>query len=129
MKRHPQLQQLSREHHDALKLARAARLAAESGLPSQIGTLAERVVSRFATELDPHFCIEEQGILVILAQAGQHELVLRTQHEHAQLRRLAAALANPDVATLLAFAELLAAHVRFEERVLFEVAQQAMTTA
>lgn len=129
MKRHPQLQQLSREHHDALKLARAARLAAESGLSSQVNTLAERVASRFAAELDPHFCIEEQGILVVLAQAGQHELVLRTQDEHAQLRRLAAALAAPDAATLLAFAELLAAHVRFEERELFEVAQQAMTIA
>ena len=85
--------------------------------------LAQRVVQTFAAELDPHFCVEEQGILVLLAQAGQHDLVARTLADHTELRRLARALATPDADTLLRFAELLGTHVRFEEREVFEAAQ------
>ena len=123
MKRHPELLQLSREHYGALKLARDARRAAESEEASAVRALAQRVVQTFAAELDPHFCVEEQGILVLLAQAGQHDLVARTLADHTELRRLAKALATPDADTLLRFAELLGTHARFEEREVFEAAQ------
>ena len=131
MKRHPDLLQLSREHHGALKLARDARRAAASGDASEMAALAQRVAQVFPVELDPHFCIEEQGILLLLAQAGQHALVARTLADHAELRRLALALATPDADTLLRFADLLGAHVRFEEREVFEAAQavRALDTA
>ena len=131
MKRHPDLLQLSREHHGALKLARDARCAAASGDAREIAALAQRVVQVFPVELDPHFCVEEQGILLLLAQAGQHELVARTLADHAELRRLTLALATPDADTLLHFADLLGAHVRFEEREVFEAAQavRALDTA
>ena len=126
MKRHPQLQELSREHHGALKLARDARQAAESGEAGEVTWLAKRVVRLFAAELDPHFRVEEQGILMALTQVGEHELVQRTRSEHAELRRLVTLLSKPDAATLLRFADLLATHVRFEERELFEAAQNEM---
>ena len=129
MKRHPDLLQLSREHYGALKLARDARRAAESGDVREVAALAQRVVQVFAAELDPHFCVEEQGILVLLAQAGTHELAARTRADHAELRRLAKSLATPDADTLLRFADLLSAHVRFEEREVFEAAQEAMATS
>ena len=131
MKRHPDLLQLSREHHGALKLARDARRAAASGDASEMAALAQRVAQVFPVELDPHFCIEEQGILLLLAQAGQHALVARTLAEHAELRRLAQALATPDANSLLRFGDLLGAHVRFEEREVFEAAQavRALDTA
>ncbi|MGB4911777.1 MAG: hemerythrin domain-containing protein [Candidatus Dechloromonas phosphoritropha] len=129
MKRHPRLQDLSREHYSALKLARAARQAAESGEMDAMTTLAQRVVRLFATELDPHFRVEEQGILVALARAGENELVERTLSEHAELRRLNMLLSHPDAATLLRFADLLTAHVRFEERELFEAAQHQMAAS
>ena len=131
MKRHPDLLQLSREHHGALKLARDARRAAASGDAREIAALAQRVVQVFPVELDPHFCIEEQGILVLLARAGQHALVARTLADHAELRRLAEVLATPDADSLLRFADLLGAHVRFEEREVFEAAQavRALDTA
>ena len=128
MKRHPDLLQLSREHYGALKLARDARRAAASGDASEIAALAQRVVQVFPVELDPHFCVEEQGILLLLAQAGQHVLVARTLADHAELRRLAQALATPDADSLLRFADLLGAHVRFEEREVFEVAQASLDT-
>ena len=128
MKRHPDLLQLSREHHGALKLARGAGRAAASGDAREVAALAQRVVQVFPVELDPHFCVEEQGILLLLAQAGQHELVARTLADHAELRRLALALATPDADTLLHFADLLGAHVRFEEREVFEAAQASLDT-
>lgn len=127
MKRHPQLLQLSREHYGALKLARDAQRAAVSGEASEVSALAQRVVSLFSAELDPHFRVEEQGVLLLLAQAGKHELVERTLADHAELRRLARLLTNPDADTLLRFADLLTAHVRFEEREVFEMAQAEMT--
>lgn len=123
MKRHLDLLQLSREHYGALKLARDARRAAESGKPGDVAALAQRVVQTFAGELDPHFHVEEQGILVLLAQAGEHGLVARTLADHAELRRLAGALSQPAADTLMRFAELLGAHVRFEEREVFDAAQ------
>lgn len=129
MKRHSRLLELSREHHGALKLARDAQRAAQSGEPARVATLARRVVDLFGTELDPHFKVEEQGILVLLAQAGEPALVQRTLQDHAELRRLAAALTQPAADTLLRFADLLAAHVRFEERELFEAAQAHLDTA
>ena len=89
-------------------------------------TFAQRAVRLFASELDPHFRVEEQGILVALARVGENELVQRTLSEHAELRRLAILLSRPDAVTLLRFADLLAAHVRFEERELFEAAQHQM---
>lgn len=127
MKRHPELLQLSREHHGALKLARDARRAAGSGEPGAAAALAQRVVQVFPVELDPHFCVEEQGILAHLAQAGRHELVERTRADHTELRRLVRVLATPDAEALLRFADLLAAHVRFEEREVFAAAQAGLT--
>ena len=135
MKRHPQLQDLSREHHGALKLARAARQAAESGNAGNVAALARRVVDRFATELDPHFCVEESGILVALERAGETTLVQRTLKEHAELRALAStfstaeAAESTEAAMLSRFGDLLASHVRFEERELFEAAQSLMAAA
>jgi hemerythrin-like domain-containing protein len=123
MKRHPELLTLSREHHAALKLARHARLAAESGASPEIARLARQAVDTFARELEPHFQTEEADLLPLLQRAGQHALVERTLDDHRRLRQLGQQLNEPDAATLLAFAELLAEHVRFEERELFETAQ------
>jgi hypothetical protein len=128
MKRHPDLLQLSREHYGALKLARDARRTAASGDAREVAALAQRVVQVFPVELDPHFCVEEQGILLLLAQAGQHALVARTLADHAELRRLVQVLATPDADSLLHFADLLGAHVRFEEREVFEAAQASLDT-
>lgn len=123
MKRHPALQDLSREHYEALKLARDGKSAALAGDAATVAAFAAHVVRRFAQELEPHFREEETDLLPFLADAGESELVRRTLAEHAELRALAAALRQPDAATLQRFSELLAAHVRFEERTLFETAQ------
>lgn len=124
MRRHQQLQDLSREHHTALQLALRAKRAAQSGDTAQIAASAAVCVEAFSVELDPHFVIEENELLPALAQHGEHDLVRRTLADHEQLRSLVVQLAQPDAATLHSFAELLNSHVRFEERELFEVAQR-----
>ncbi|WP_313953772.1 hemerythrin domain-containing protein [Accumulibacter sp.] len=126
MKRHQTLQDLSREHHTALKLALAARRAATSGSPREILASATACAEVFASHLEPHFVVEETMLLPAMAQAGEGALVERTLNEHLALRQLVSQLAVGDAATLLNFADLLSAHVRFEERELFEVAQASL---
>ena len=126
MKRHPELLNLSREHYAALKLARDARRAAESGDSVAICQLSQRVVDTFANELDPHFRHEEEGVFPYLAQSGRDDLVQQALSDHAALRALASTLHVPQASALLRFAELMAAHVRFEERELFETAQSLL---
>ena len=126
MKRHTALLQLSREHHTALKLARQARFAFDAGLEEAVTQAARVVREAFAEELEPHFRAEEEDLLPALAAAGAADLVRRTLDEHAELRDLNRRLAEPDVDTLGRFAALLNEHVRFEERELFEAAQQLL---
>ena len=123
MQRHEWLQDLSREHHLALRLALAARRAVAAGDPAQVRAAAKRCADAFGSELEPHFVREECDVLPRLAQAGAAALVERTLSEHDEMRRLAARLDRADPATLERFGALLDAHVRFEERELFEAAQ------
>ena len=121
MKRHQKLQNLSREHHGALQLALRAKRAAMSGDLTQIKVMATSCIAAFRAELDPHFVVEENTLLPLLASVGEDKLVTRVECDHAELRRLSVQLQQADVKTLLGFAELLNSHVRFEERELFVV--------
>lgn len=121
MKRHRKLQDLSREHHHALQLALQARRAATSGEPATIKATAAACRAAFSSELDPHFSVEENTLLPLLVAAGEHGLVEHMMSDHTELRRLSVQLQQPGAATMLAFAERLASHVRFEERELFVV--------
>lgn len=123
MKRHAALQQLSREHHPALKLARLARFAADSGSPAAVAEAAAKVSENFPAQLEPHFQSEERDLLPALAGHGCQGEVDRVLAEHRELRQLASRLNQPDAASLARFGNLLHDHVRFEERELFETAQ------
>lgn len=125
MKRHAALRKLSSDHHHALVLAKRAETA--SGDDAGIAEFWHEVQRSFREQLEPHFCEEEAHLLPALAQAGENALVERTLAEHAAMRRLIAA--KPSTETLAAFAELLHAHVRFEERELFEAAQRRLSEA
>lgn len=129
MKRHAALLQLSREHHIALKLARLARFAADSGHALAIAEAAEKIVGIFANEIEPHFQAEESVLLPALSAAGAGELVDRVLAEHAELRDLNRHFDEADSASLARFATLLHDHVRFEERELFETAQDLLYPA
>lgn len=121
MKRHPKLQNLSREHHGALQLALKAKRAAMSGDQTQIDAMAAICVTAFYAELEPHFVAEENTFLPLLQATGEDRLVAQLERDHKELRRLSVQLQQPDAKTLLGFADLLNSHVRFEEREMFVV--------
>lgn len=123
MKRHPALRGLSSEHHRALVLATRAQRAT----PDEAATraLAAEAAHLFASELEAHFLQEETGLLAELEAAGCETAVRRTQAEHAELRQLAGQL-NVSLATLPHFGERLAAHIRYEERELFPLAEATL---
>ena len=135
MKRGTALIALSREHHIALVLAKQAqRLGMQSeqeqGASSEIANFMRTLRSRFSNELEPHFCLEETYLLNELDALSLHDhaqetiqkaqqLAQRTRDEHDALRHLTQRIAHQDFSSLGPWGELLAAHVRFEERELF----------
>lgn len=128
MRRSPALRSLSSEHHQALVLAKHVRRLACYGDTDQMMAGCRQLRERFAADLDPHFRTEEEKLLPLLAAAGEEALVERTYREHRDLYGLVAAVAcHPCRDLMLAFSELLEGHVRFEERILFETAQEKLS--
>jgi hypothetical protein len=123
MKRSPALQPLSREHHAALKLAKACERAVASGEAAQMDETCQRVGEAFAAELEPHFLFEERELL----PAAPTVLAERTLADHARLRELAGSLRQHcDAGILRGFGECLVSHVRFEERELFPAIEKTL---
>lgn len=126
MKRCPELQNLSREHHTALKLAVHMKRAVASNDESEIDAACEQARAIFNKELLPHFREEELRLLPSMEAAGASAVVARTLIEHRALQRLVREMEIPDPDTLLRFAELMAEHVRFEEQQLFPAAEELL---
>ena len=132
MRRHPALAPLSRDHHGALVEAAAARRAAGADAPGRLEA-GLRFGAFFAGHSVPHFRAEEEDLFPLLATDGggdPPEPLVRALLQHVQLHalagRIAAAVADGAVpGDLLQDAgELLEAHVRLEERVLFPLIEQ-----
>lgn len=110
MKRHPALQAFSREHHHALSLSNRIRNHPEQDHQADIQALRD--------ELLQHFIEEENMLSQYWSLLAKPTLKQRFEEDHAQLRQL---LQPPYRAFELA--EVLMAHVRFEERELFTALQ------
>ncbi len=121
MKRVEELRVLSSDHHRGLVLAKKAQQAAGSGLSAEVAWAD--LEAAFKRELEPHFQIEEQTLIEPLRALGEDALVDQLTREHAQLRACFAADWPRGYAALKRFGDLLKAHIRFEERELFEVVQ------
>jgi hemerythrin-like domain-containing protein len=122
LKRHKALQPLSREHHYGLLLGWKIRTGFAKGIA------VERMKGYadwfFQQHLAAHFDLEEKHVFPLLGM--DHPMVLQAMHEHAQLRQLFAAA--DDLSYQLSQIEaLLEAHIRFEERVLFQEIQNVAT--
>lgn len=122
MKRDRNLRDLSSDHHQALTLVRSIFKAHKTNTNNQ--QIIDQVRFEFKNKLSPHFIIEEQVILPELEKAGEIVLVNKTLDDHIHLRYLISHLNEPDA--LIEFAESLKAHIRFEEKVLFEVCQDIL---
>ncbi len=126
MKRVPELRALSNDHHRGLVLARKAK---KSGTESDL-SLRDMWVSielYFKTDLEPHFQIEELHIGSNLEAAGESGMAKRLYEEHDALRRFIHSKSERTSSNLQKFGELLEEHIRFEERELFEVAQNNLS--
>jgi hemerythrin-like domain-containing protein len=130
MRRHSSLAFLSREHQRGLAVALQLRRATVETAPA-----AEAAFLSFWDEEDQqHFRAEEELLLPAAARrlAPAHEAIVRVLVEHVDLRRRAAELARAAVAELedlQALGERLEQHIRYEERVLFPLVEEALPSA
>lgn len=117
MRRAPLLVPFSREHHTTLKLVRHIRALAP-GAPVPAALTQE--YAGHLPDMARHFAEEEALLLPRLTRPGDaagRALADRLLDEHGALRRLLAGAPDPE--TLARLADLLEAHIRFEERELF----------
>lgn len=137
MKRHPALRALSSDHHQGLvqarRLAQAAQ-AATAGAPEADRRVAQAFLGFWAAHTRRHFREEEEVLLPAFARYGDPAAapVVRLLVEHVHIRRLVADLQRqvdtgpPELATMQAIGELLRAHIRHEEDVVFPLLEQIM---
>lgn len=124
LKRAPELQPLSHDHHHGLQLCWKIRTGFSKQIePERIKIYADWF---FKTHLKPHFELEEKHIFSILDT--DNELIKRALAEHRRLKRLFKQTFDLEK-TLGLIEEELEAHIRFEERILFGEIQKMATTA
>jgi len=127
MKRHPVLRSLSRDHHQALVIAR--RLENVEG--GDAIAARDAFLEFFNSSGEPHFRIEEDTVLPALANAGGGEdpVISRVLYDHAEIRlhalRLRSGLVS--VRTQRRLGALLAGHVRLEEQELFPAIEATLS--
>lgn len=122
MKRTKELEWLARQHHTALVLARSVQRV-DPGDSEAVAAAIAQVLRNFDGELDAHFRFEEERLLPALESVGEGERVRHTLVDHAGLRDLVARLRTGEATSLKPYGELLNAHIRFEDRDLFVVAE------
>jgi hemerythrin-like domain-containing protein len=127
MKRHPDLQSLSRDHHHALVVAQRLKHVDDKDAVAVRAAFLE--FWRRHGQL--HFRVEEEVLLPGFAGAGGAEDpgVARVLRDHAEIRLRALQLHGKatSVEVQRELGELLAAHVRFEEGVLFPAIEAALS--
>ena len=124
MKRAAALIALSREHHEALVLARRA---CEPERPqSEPAQLREHLLQRWAAHFEPHFATEEEVLFPALDQAGCAEAAAQARAHHARLRALIERLRGGDLACLPEWGDAMREHVQWEERQLFPLAEKVL---
>lgn len=119
MPRSGALLSLSRDHHTALVLARAARKAVENADPTACEEVLVKIEEHWRSVMASHFAQEEQLLQAMKNQLAM-ETISRILSDHALLRGLIVESSTREpLARLQQLGDLLASHVRFEERVLF----------
>ncbi|MEK6480966.1 hemerythrin domain-containing protein [Catalinimonas sp. 4WD22] len=119
MKRNINLQPISREHHHSLLLCWKIRTGLRKNIA--LDRIKKYADWFFENHILPHFEIEEKYIFPILD--NENELVKKALAEHRRLIRL---FENDEEVekSLSRIEEELEAHIRFEERILFNEIQK-----
>lgn len=118
IKRSEFLKPISREHHHGLLLCWKIRAGLKKGIePERIKLYLNWFWKNY---LNQHFEIEEKYIFPVLG--SNHDLVKKALAEHRRLKRLFES-STDILKNLSMIEEELDAHIRFEERVLFNEIQ------
>lgn len=129
MKRHPALQQLSRDHHHALVVAQRLKRADAAVAPDACRTF----LSYWEDDGRRHFRQEEEILLPACAAYMDvtQPVVAGVLTDHIQIRHLADQLGAEEVPVELLhdLGRRLDQHIRKEERELFPLIEQAMPEA
>ena len=138
IQRHAALAPFSRDHHLALQLARGIQVGGSHHLRDQLPGdpkgLVAHVQRVFAEEIEPHFVAEETVLLPAIAgRAADLDAVAReVVTEHDEMRSMIHQLTRNDLPPdtvneiLNQLGRLLEAHVRKEERALYEKIQAVL---
>lgn len=124
IKRHIALQPLSRQHHFGLLFSWKLRKGFHKNI--EIERLQEYAKWFYKHEIEPHFSDEEKYVFPILET--DNELIERALKEHRRIKRLFHDTEDPEK-SLHRLEEELDAHIRFEERILFNEIQKVATEA
>ncbi len=122
LKRHAALQPLSRQHHFGLLFSWKIRKGFAKNI--DIDRLQKYANWFYETEIEPHFDDEEKYVFPIMEP--NNELVERALKEHRRIKRLFNDTEDPNK-SLHQLEEELDAHIRFEERILFNEIQKVAT--
>lgn len=126
MQRSPELQPLSRQHNQALLLAREARRSGAGGDPQAVAAAWRRLKAAHPGELEPHFAQEEALLFPHLREHGRGDLADRLQREHDAVRRTLARTTDLSAQRLRVLGEILEHHVRSEEREAFPFLERVL---
>ena len=127
MIRHTKLQPLSRQHHDEL----LACLLLKKGIKKEadLPTLQAFTRQFWNDDLRHHVKAEESGLVPLLlanASLKQYALVLHNDHELLETIFERSQNGHLSYRMLELFADTLEEHIRFEERVVFNVMQEVL---
>jgi iron-sulfur cluster repair protein YtfE (RIC family) len=137
VKRHESLVPLSREHHHGLALCLGIHREIGNHIEDRawLKKNAEKAADFFATDLRAHFKAEEEIVFpAMIAMKEAVATIAQLIDEHRHLNELALQLRTTPpgetAASLLQeFADLLEAHIRCEERVLFPIYERNIASS
>ena len=127
---------LSREHTQALMLALRIERELPTASDQHLARLYADLIGFWSAGLLPHFHAESECLLARLLRHRDDDdpQLRRLQTDHLRLEALVATMCdedgvNPRREALAAFGKRLREHVRWEERELFEAAEEALSEA
>ena len=122
MKRNENIVLLSRDHHFGLLHAWKIKQGLKKGVALE--RIATYIIFHWQHNQEAHFLEEEKFLFPYI----KHELRDQALKEHEQIRQMIEQCATaPTEALLTDYAELLTAHIRYEERVLFPYMEENLS--
>jgi hemerythrin-like domain-containing protein len=138
MKRTPGLRTLSEDHHHGLVQARQLRRATEADEADSVEAAVKGFLDFWQKDAAPHFRKEEEVLLPVMARYGgdlSRRPLVEMLEDHARIRGLVMQLSDEAIGgnvrtdTLHEIGELLEAHIRLEERVVFPLIEESLSEA